>query len=145
MLINSAMYSSLSETFYEFDNSASNDINKLRKKMKFIFESLVEQTHNQILENQFRNTTTTLRFINKPTKPIPADYTSLIETLRRSLSVPYPLSNKTYTDDNEDIINFVVSYMIPFIMALLALDQTNIDERTALQNMLSNIAKRWEL
>ncbi|MEK9537291.1 hypothetical protein MI048_03735 [Pantoea agglomerans] len=145
MIINDSMYTNLSETFYEFDNSPSSDISKLRKKIKFIFETLVEQTHSHIFKTQFRNLKTTLRILNTSKNPVPADYTSLIETLQLSLSAPYPLSNKTYTDDNDDIINFVVNHMIPFVIELMALDHTNIDKKTALLNLLSTITKRWAI
>lgn len=144
MIINDEMYKNLSDLFYEFDNSQESNVSELRKRLKFYYESLVEQTFSYIYGSGFRNLTTTLRAINKSKLKIENKYQKLIQTLRKSLTTNYPLSNKTYTDDNGEIIDFVVSFMIPFILEIIYLDTIPNAKKEALTGFLITVKDNWE-
>ncbi|EJQ2087621.1 hypothetical protein SNN53_002410 [Cronobacter sakazakii] len=143
MIINDEMYNNLSELFYAFDNSQASNVCDLRKRFKFLYESLVEQTFSHVYGKDFRNLTTTLRTINVSKVKIDKKYQKIVKALRESLTTKYPLSNKTYTDDNGEIIDFVVNFMIPFILEIISLDTTKNANKEALMYFLTTIKHNW--
>lgn len=145
MIINEEMYKNLSEIFYEFDNSQESNVCDLRKRLKFYYESLVEQAFSHIYNSDFRNLKTTLRKINASTIKVDKKHKKLVQKLRESLTAEYPLSNQTYTDDNGDIIYFIVKYMIPFILEIIYLDTLVNTKKEALIKLLITIKHKWEV
>lgn len=143
MIINEEMYRDLSALFYEFDESKDSEICGLRKKLKVFYESLVEQVYSHVCESQFRNLATTLRYINDSSDQLAESKSNLVRALKDSLAAPYPLSNKTYTDDNDDIIDFVVSYMIPFILEIIKIDPSLSENKKSLEKFLLIIVNKW--
>lgn len=143
MIINDEMYENLSKLFYEFDKSQESNVCDLRKRLKFYYESLVEQAFSYIYSSDFRNLTTTLRTINVSELKVDKKYQKLVQTLRESLTAEYPLSNKTYTDDNGDIIDFVVNFMIPFILEIIYLDEMINANKKAVIDLLTTIKRTW--
>lgn len=143
MIINDEMYKNLSELFYEFDNSQESNVCDLRKRFKFFYESLVEQTFSHVYGKDFRNLTTTLRTINVSKFKIDKKHQEIVKALRESLTTKYPLSNKTYTDDNGEIIDFVINFMIPFILEIISLDTVKNANKEALMDFLITIKHNW--
>lgn len=142
-MINGDMYRNLSSLFYELDLANESEFSQFRKKLKMYYESLVEQVYSHIYQKQYRNLATTLRNINSSEKITNSALNEVIDALRLSLSAPYPLSSKIYTDDNDDIIEFVVSYMIPFVISLINSDSTDFDGRAPLKVLLIRIQEKW--
>lgn len=137
-MINDDMYRKLSSVFFDFAN-LNQKPSEIKKGFKTIYESLVEQTFTHFFNKQYRNLETTLLVINTSKITRSSKEEKVIKTLKASLCVDYPLGDKTYTDHDDEINDFILNYVIPFVLSLIDYENNESNINIKLKKMLEEI------
>lgn len=126
MIINKEMYNKISETFFSlFGNQEKTD----RKKIKILYDAIIEQVSEKLFNINYRNYLTTLVELNKINENLIDSSVQenslkidILKKLRNMLEENCPLDDRSYTDKSQDILAFIKNKFLLFIMATLDYD-----------------------
>ena len=126
MIINKEMYIKISETFFSlFGNQEKIE----RKKIKILYDAIIEQVSEKLFNINYRNYLTTLAELNQINDNLIDSSIQenslkidILKKLRNMLEENCPLDDHSYTDKSQDILTFIKNKFLPFIMAILDYD-----------------------
>ena len=138
MIINKEMYNKISETFFSlFGNQEKID----RKKIKILYDAIIEQVSERLFNINYRNHLTTLAELNQVNENLIDSSVQenslkidILKKLRNMLEENCPLDDRSYTDKIQDILTFIKNKFLPFIIAILDYDILK-DPSPALKNL----------
>ena len=96
-----------------------------RKKIKILYDSVIEQVSEKLFNIKYQNYLTTLAGLNQINENLLdlGDQESslkihILKKLRNMLEGNCPLDDSSYTDKSQDIIEFIKNRFLPFIIAV---------------------------
>ena len=96
-----------------------------RKKIKILYDSVIEQVSEKLFNIKYQNYLTTLVGLNQINENLLdlGDQESslkihILKKLRNMLEENCPLDDPSYTDKSQDIIEFIKNRFLPFIIAV---------------------------
>ena len=96
-----------------------------RKKIKILYDSVIEQVSEKLFNIKYQNYLTTLAGLNQINENLLdlGDQESSLKIhiqkkLRNMLEGNCPLDDSSYTDKSQDIIEFIKNRFLPFIIAV---------------------------
>lgn len=93
-----------------------------RKKLNAAFDIACSQITKHIFKFEAGNRMMLRRKLNKiPLDDIPDEYDDLVAALKEALANSEPLRKKEYSDEDEEIVEFIESALAPLVAALDAL------------------------
>ncbi|CAM2999758.1 hypothetical protein [Vibrio mytili] len=122
-MINDNMIAALSEIFFEYYESDDRQQKsyKMRKRVKVLFDSIYEQVIKNFFNKRANNEAHALIIINRADKSSMSSYQSnVLECLHSSLGVYSALSDKNYTEEGEDLMNFMENHFTDLILSILS-------------------------
>ena len=95
------------------------------KKIKILYDAVIEQVSEKLLNIKYQNYLTTLVGLNQINENLLdlGDQESslkihILKKLRNMLEENCPLDDPSYTDKSQDIIEFIKNRFLPFIIAV---------------------------
>ncbi len=140
-MINDNMISVLSNIFFEYYESSDRKKKsyKMRKRIKVIFDSIYEQVIYNILNRRAKNEAHALVIISNLDKSQISSYQyDVLNCIRSSLSVYSALSDKNYTEEGEDLMNFIENHFTDLILIILSSGFERSDKANALKKYLED-------
>lgn len=135
------MISVLSNIFFEYYESSDRKKKsyKMRKRIKVIFDSIYEQVIYNILNRRAKNEAHALVIISNLDKSQISSYQyDVLNCIRSSLSVYSALSDKNYTEEGEDLMNFIENHFTDLILIILSSGFERSDKANALKKYLED-------